>query len=93
MLDWVGFIPGKRESRRVVGDYILKEQDIMEGRIFDDAVGYGGWYMDMHVVGGLRTTEQPPTNFINSDDVYSIPYRSLYSKNIKNLTQVPHLKM
>lgn len=83
-LDWVGFLPGKRESRRVVGDYILTEQDLLEGKRFDDAVAYGGWPMDMHVVGGLRTRLEP-TEFINLEDVYTIPYRCLYSKNISNL--------
>lgn len=83
-LDWVGFLPGKRESRRIVGDYILKEQDLFEGRIFDDAIAYGGWPMDMHTVGGIRTRREP-NDFIMMDDLYTIPYRSIYSKNIKNL--------
>ena len=83
-LDWIGFLPGKRESRRIVGDYILKENDLLEGKIYEDAVAYGGWPMDMHVVGGLRT-QLEPTTMIELDDVYSIPYRSLYSKNIDNL--------
>lgn len=83
-LDWVGFLPGKRESRRVLGDYILKEQDCLDGRIFDDAVAYGGWPMDMHVIGGFRSKDNP-TVFLHLKDVYTIPYRSLYSKNIKNL--------
>lgn len=83
-LDWVGFLPGKRESRRITGDYVLKEQDCLEGRIFDDAVAYGGWPMDMHVVEGLKT-KQEPTDFIYLKDVYTIPYRSLYSRNIQNL--------
>ncbi len=83
-LDWVGFLPGKRESRRVLGDYVLKEQDCLEGRSFEDAIAYGGWPMDMHVEGGLRTRLEP-TNFIFLKDVYTIPYRCLYSKNINNL--------
>lgn len=83
-LDWVGFLPGKRESRRIVGDYILKEQDLFEGRIFDDAIAYGGWPMDMHTVGGIRTRREP-NDFIMMEDLYTIPYRSIYSKNIKNL--------
>ncbi|MFU7517125.1 FAD-dependent oxidoreductase [Clostridium sp. HCS.1] len=83
-LDWVGFLPGKRESRRIVGDYILKEQDLFEGKIFDDAIAYGGWPMDMHTVGGIRTRREP-NDFIMMEDLYTIPYRSIYSKNIKNL--------
>ncbi len=84
VLDWVGFLPGKRESRRIKGDYILKEQDLLEGKIFEDAVAYGGWPMDMHIAGGLKTKLEP-TDFIHLDNVYTIPYRSLYSKDIKNL--------
>ena len=41
-LDWVGMLPGMRESRRLVGDYLLSENDILQNRIFDDAVAYGG---------------------------------------------------
>jgi Dehydrogenases (flavoproteins) len=83
-LDWVGFLPGKRESRRIVGDYILKEADVLEGKNFEDAVAYGGWPMDMHVVEGLRTGLEP-TQFIHSSDIYTIPFRCIYSKNISNL--------
>lgn len=84
-LEWVGFVPGKRESRRVVGDYVLREQDILEGRVFDDAVAYGGWHMDMHVVGGLKAVNEQPTHYIPSKPLYTIPLRSLYSKDIHNL--------
>lgn len=83
-LDWVGFLPGKRESRRIVGDYILREQDLFAGRIFEDAIAYGGWPMDMHTVGGIRTRREP-NDFIMMEDLYTIPYRSIYSKNISNL--------
>ncbi len=83
-LDWVGFLPGKRESRRIIGDYILKEQDLFDGKIFEDAIAYGGWPMDMHTVGGIRTRREP-NDFIMMDDLYTIPYRCIYSKNIKNL--------
>lgn len=84
VLDWIGFLPGKRESRRITGEYILKEQDCFAGKIFEDAVAYGGWPMDMHIVGGLRTRLEP-TLFLKCDEMYTIPYRSLYSKNISNL--------
>lgn len=84
VLDWVGFLPGKRESRRIIGDYILKQNDLMSSTIFDDTVAFGGWSMDMHVPGGIRTRLEP-TEFIHVPDVYGIPYRSLYSKTISNL--------
>lgn len=83
-LDWVGYLPGKRESRRILGDYVLNENDLMHNHPFEDAVAYGGWPMDMHVPGGLKTKLEP-TEFIKVPDVYSIPYRSLYSKDIQNL--------
>ncbi|MFV0504555.1 MAG: FAD-dependent oxidoreductase [Lachnospirales bacterium] len=83
-LDWIGFLPGKRESRRVIGDYILNENDLSSGKIFDDAIAYGGWPMDMHIIGGL-TNSLEPTEYINMDNLYTIPYRAIYSKDISNL--------
>ena len=41
-LEWVGFLPGKRESRRCIGDHILNQQDIEDGGHFYDTVAYGG---------------------------------------------------
>lgn len=83
-LDWVGMLPGKRESRRIMGDYVLNQKDLLASKVFEDAVAYGGWPMDMHVPGGLRT-RQAPTEFIQVPDLYTIPYRSLYSKDMNNL--------
>ena len=83
-LDWVGFLPGKRESRRYVGDYILKQQDVREGGHFDDLVAYGGWSMDDHNPDGFRTKERP-TIYHPAPSPFGIPYRCLYSVNIKNL--------
>jgi len=83
-LDWVGFLPGKRESRRYVGDHIITQNDVRaEGR-FDDLVAYGGWSMDDHHPGGMAHPGKP-TVFHPAPSPYGIPYRSLYSKNIANL--------
>ncbi len=82
-LEWVQFLPGKRESRRIVGDYILKYQDLYDSRIFPDTVAYGGWPMDMHPPKGFFS--EAATNYIQLKDVYTIPYRCYYSKNIENL--------
>ena len=83
-LDWVGFLPGKRESRRYLGDCIMTQNDIRaEGR-FDDIVAYGGWSMDDHNPKGFETHE-PPTIFHKAPSPYGIPFRSLYSRNIENL--------
>ena len=83
-LDWIGMLPGKRDSRRIIGDYVLNANDLFEARVFDDAVAYGGWPMDMHVKDGLKSKESP-TKWIETNDMYSIPYRSLYSRNLSNL--------
>ncbi|NOZ22207.1 MAG: FAD-dependent oxidoreductase, partial [Planctomycetes bacterium] len=79
VLDWVGFLPGKRESRRYVGDHIITQNDVRaEGR-FDDLVAYGGWSMDDHHPGGMAWPGKP-TMFHPAPSPYGIPYRSLYSK-------------
>ncbi len=83
-LDWVGFLPGKRESRRYVGDYILTQNDVRSGGQFDDVVAYGGWPMDDHHPGGMNYRGQP-TIFHPAPAPYGIPYRCLYSRNIENL--------
>ncbi|RKR79931.1 FAD dependent oxidoreductase [Mucilaginibacter gracilis] len=83
-LEWVGMIPGKRESRRFMGDYIIKQQDIIAQRAHDDAVAYGGWSIDLHPADGIFS-EKPGCNQWHSKGLYQIPYRSLYSKDINNL--------
>ena len=83
-LEWVGAIPGKRESRRFEGDYMLIQQDIVEQRTHDDAVAYGGWSIDLHPADGVFS-EKPGCTQWHSKGIYQIPYRCLYSKNIENL--------
>lgn len=83
-LEWVGTIPGKRESRRFEGDYILRQQDIVEQRQHDDAVAFGGWSIDLHPADGIFS-EKPGCNQWHAKGVYQIPYRCLYSRNISNL--------
>ena len=83
-LEWLGFLPGKRESRRYVGDHILTQNEVRaEGR-FDDLVAYGGWPMDDHHPGGLRWKGEP-TIFHPAPSPFGIPYRCLYSRNVTNL--------
>lgn len=84
-LEWVGMLPGSREGRRLIGDYILNENDILSNRQFEDAVAYGGWPMDIHTAKGLYDFDELPTRVISFDGAYTIPYRSYYSKNISNL--------
>jgi len=83
-LEWVGTIPGKRESRRFEGDYMMKQQDIIEQRSHNDAVAYGGWSIDLHPADGVFS-EKPGCNQWHSKGIYQIPFRSLYSRNIDNL--------
>ncbi|WP_186422641.1 FAD-dependent oxidoreductase [Lacrimispora celerecrescens] len=84
-LEWVGFLPGKRESRRLIGDYVLTEKDCLESTRFYDAVAYGGWPMDIHTVEGFLNENDDPTVWNQVNGIYSVPYRCLYSKNISNL--------
>lgn len=83
-LEWVGHIPGKRESRRFEGDTMLRQQDIVEQRLHADAVSFGGWALDLHPADGVYS-EKPGCNQWHSRGVYQIPYRCLYSRNITNL--------
>ena len=78
-------VPGYRESRRLEGDYMLTENDVRSNRIFDDAVAYGGWPMDVHVPGGARDLENVGSRVYNFEGHYSIPYRCYYSRNVENL--------
>jgi hypothetical protein len=83
-LEWVGTIPGKRESRRFEGDYILRQQDVIEQTSFADAVSYGGWALDLHPADGVFS-EKPGCIQWHGRGIYQIPYRCLYSHNISNL--------
>ncbi|HEX4144647.1 MAG TPA: FAD-dependent oxidoreductase [Pirellulales bacterium] len=85
-LDWVGMLPGKREARRLVGDHMLTQQDLMglNGEM-EDAVCIGGWNLDEHPSTGFDDPEKPPFVSIALSGVYNIPLRSLYSKNVPNL--------
>lgn len=84
-LDWVGIVAGTRESRRLLGDYVLTENDVLANRIFDDAVAYGGWPMDIHPAAGVSGLELPPSRLINFPGLYTIPYRCYCSRTIPNL--------
>jgi len=83
-MDWVGMMPGKRGSRRLIGDYILKQEDLIQAA-FPDAVAIGGWPMDGHPPEGFDRPDLPPNTVLRPPEVYDIPLRSLYSRNIANL--------
>ncbi|MBO5223384.1 MAG: FAD-dependent oxidoreductase [Clostridia bacterium] len=83
-LDFLGFLPGKRESRRMVGEYVITQRDISDGKVFEDEIAFGGWPLDDHFPGGFYHRGVPNTNF-STPAPYSLPYRALYSKNVDNL--------
>ncbi len=83
-LDWAGFLPGKRESRRYEGDHILTQPEVCAGGKFPDMVAYGGWRIDDHPPAGFDHRGEP-TTYYDCPSPFGIPYRCLYSVNIDNL--------
>ncbi|MFT5196159.1 MAG: hypothetical protein ACI85U_003189 [Candidatus Promineifilaceae bacterium] len=84
-LDWFGFLPGKRESRRFIGQHILTENDILAARHFPDAIAYGGWSLDTHPPAGVDAVDEEPCEQPLPPHLYDIPLRCCVSKNISNL--------
>lgn len=85
-LEWIGFLPGKRESRRYVGEYTVTQNDVeAEGR-FEDIVAYAGWSMDDHFPAGFYYTAGHPTIYHPAPSPWGLPLRCMISKNIRNLT-------
>ena len=82
-LQWVGMLPGVRESRRIECDYMLNENDLMSNRRFEDKVAYGGWHIDNH--RNLFAFDELPSVIYEVPGSYDIPYRSYCVKNFKNL--------
>lgn len=83
-LEWVGTIPGKRESRRMKGLYTLTQNDIVSQRHFDDAVSYGGWAIDLHPADGVYAPGSA-CNQWHSKGVYQIPWRCFVGDEVANL--------
>ncbi|MCP4456308.1 MAG: FAD-dependent oxidoreductase [Planctomycetes bacterium] len=89
-LKWVAYVAGKRESRRLVGDYVLKEQDLVDHRVFSDGTAPTSWTIDLHYPDPKNTALFPNQEFKSIAKhikiyTYPIPYRCLYSKNVDNL--------
>ena len=89
-LEWVAYIAGKRESRRLLGDVILREQDIVEAHAFPDACVTTTWTIDLHYPEPQNSKDFPGEEFRSIAkhkriEPYPIPYRCLYSRNIPNL--------
>lgn len=78
-------INGRRESIRLIGDYILTQDDCTSGRVFEDAISYSGWALDIHHPQGIYSGKEGPLYCARHVKLPTIPYRCLYSKNISNL--------
>ena len=81
----VPIIDAKRESRRLLGDYVLTQNDVQAGRVFEDRISYGGWPLDVHHPGGILSGKEGPFHSNDRLPIYTIPFRCLYSRNIDNL--------
>jgi len=89
-LAWVAHIGGKRESRRLLGEVILQEQDLRSGRPYPDACVTTTWPIDLHVPDPANSRHFPGQEFLaiaKSVPIkpYAIPFRCLYSRNVPNL--------
>lgn len=93
-LEWIGQVTGKRESRRIIGQLLLTEPDVMNTKKHDDEIAFGGWFLDLHAAGGLlaknsmpemlhgESTEHHPRSYVGP---YGIPLRCLIAKDVDNL--------
>ena len=89
-LGWVAYIGGKRESRRLMGDYILKQDDIDKHVFHEDAAFTASWSLDLHFPDPKNSRNFPGAEFKAATEhvqicPYAVPYRCLYSRNIRNL--------
>ncbi len=74
-----GPVAGARESRRIVGDYVLTGDDVRQGRRHDDVIVLGAWRLDRH------PADQPGYHPIPWTPPYDIPYRTLLPRGVDNL--------
>ncbi|GAA3408954.1 FAD-dependent oxidoreductase [Paenibacillus hodogayensis] len=93
-LDWIGQVPGKRESRRIMGDYLMTEHDPLQRTVFPDEIAYGGWFVDLHEPGGLLAPFSERAAAEGHDSAYAaksyvgpygIPLRILIARSMDNL--------
>lgn len=84
-LDWFGVIPGKRESRRFIGQHVLTEADVVNSKKHDDAIAYGGWPIDIHPVHGFDQSDEQPCIWHKVPLLYDVPLRSCVARDIGNL--------
>ncbi|GGX09097.1 FAD-dependent oxidoreductase [Streptomyces noursei] len=92
-LEWIGSLPGRRESRRLLGDVVLSEWDCHKDGLWPDRIASVGWYLDLHAKGGLLNKSEPgepskaDTDYRHWTRVppFSVPLRACYSRNVTNL--------
>ena len=100
-LDWIGQVPGKRESRRIIGRYFMTEHDVLNKTVFPDEIAFGGWFVDLHTPGGLLAKSSEPSAAAGGHEdeydtfsdysamsycgPYGVPLRILMAKDIDNL--------
>ena len=89
-LDWVAYIAGKRESRRLMGDIVLTQNDLVNYKIYPDATGSTTWSIDLHYPNAKNLADFPQGAFKSIArhipiHPYPVPYRCLYSRNVDNL--------
>jgi len=89
-LAWVAYVAGKRESRRLLGDFVLKQDDVLRHVPYEDASFPINWHFDLHFPEARNSGFFPGREFKaetkdNPICVYNVPYRCLYSRNIDNL--------
>ncbi len=89
-LKWLSFIAGKRESRRLMGEFVLTEQDLRNFVIYPDGTACTSWYIDNHEPDPENTKLFPGREYLSIGQLtplgfYPIPYRCFYSKDIDNM--------
>ena len=89
-LGWVAYIAGKRESRRLLGDHVLTENDLVNEVAYPDASFTTTWSIDLHYPDPKNSEHFPGEEFKSicthgAVNPYAVPYRCLYSRNIDNL--------
>ena len=87
---WVAYVAGKRESRRLMGDHILTQQDVFDFVQYPDGTCCTTWAIDLHypMPRNKKHYDGEPFRSIcthNRHYAYPIPYRCLYSRNVSNL--------
>ena len=89
-LGWVSYVAGKRESRRLLGEFVLREQDLKNNVIYPDGSASTSWYIDQHYPDPENSQLFPGQEYLSCGHLdpmgfYPIPYRCFYSKDISNM--------